>query len=522
MAQQTFLAASAGIPLSSFENYIRGIDSASPQESIKRLALAMQATPNYTAATLALGKAYFAQRDYDRAAATFARIPRSDRRALEAGFFTGLARFNTAKYADAEAAFAYVGSRLPLPEVINNQGVAASRQGRDATAFFQRVVGLDPNDPDYHFNLAVSLLRRRDFAGAQREASLCLKLRPADAEAAQLRDAAAHGTPIAAVTDPAATTDPAAFAPLERIRRTYSEATFRQAAFQLEQMQEAHLATLPPAAQADGYVQQGQAYLSQGLLPEAEQEFQHALVADPSSYVAHAGLAEVRERSGSVDDARAEAEASLRTRPNVPAYLVLARLELQQNALAASAANVNHALEIDPPEQLGPRHAPGTRQPRPVAAVAASDQCRTPPIPPSSSSPSACFCSSWRASAPGRVIPGSVGLLLLLLGVHRLASLPLRPSALLLIGAAVLLLALLLRPRAPLWIGIVSTVALTVSIPRLVDTRAPASPSGVTLWIGALAGLLLGLSSSLLLRIGARARANKYRLHLAAGPDPQE
>ncbi len=112
---------------------------------------------------------------------------------------------------------------------------------------------------------------------------------------------------------------------------------------------------------------------------------------------------------------------------------------------------------------------------------------------------------------PGRVIPGSVGLLLLLLGIHRLTSLPLRPSALLLTGAAVLLLALLLRPQAPWWIGIVSTLALITAIPRLVDTRTPGVTLwGVTLWIGALSGLLLGLSSSLLLRIAARARANKY------------
>ncbi len=357
VAQQTFLAASAGIPLSSFENYIRGIDAAAPQERIKHLSLAVQATPNYAAAALALGKAYFAERDYDRAAATLSRIPRSDRRALEAGFFIGLARFNSAKYAEAETAFAFVASRLPLPEVINNQGVAASRQGRDAAAFFQRIVTSDPTEPDFHYNLAVALLRRHDTAGAQREANACLKLRPTDTEAAQLRDAAARGDSIAlpSETETAATQ----LAPLERIRRTYSEATFRQAAFQLEQMQAAHLATLAPAPRAEAYTQQGEAYLAQGLLPEAEQNFQQAIAADGASYAAHAGLAEVREQSGNPDDARAEAEASLHARPNVAAYLVLARIELQRNALAASADDVGHALHLDPrsTSALGMRQA---------------------------------------------------------------------------------------------------------------------------------------------------------------------
>ena len=58
-----------------------------------------------------------------------AKVPRTDRAALEAGFYLGLAKFNLVKYADAEAAFAFVASRLPLPEIVNNQGVAASRQG---------------------------------------------------------------------------------------------------------------------------------------------------------------------------------------------------------------------------------------------------------------------------------------------------------------------------------------------------------------------------------------------------------
>src|SRR6185312_2084521 len=97
------------------------------------------------------------------------------------------ARFNSGKYADAEAAFAFVASRLPLPEVVNNQGVAASRQGHNAVPLFQRASTADPNDADYHYNLAVSLLRQGDFAGAQREVNQTLKLRPKDSEAAMLK-----------------------------------------------------------------------------------------------------------------------------------------------------------------------------------------------------------------------------------------------------------------------------------------------------------------------------------------------
>lgn len=366
VAQQTFLAASGGVQLSAFENYIRGTDATTPQERMKRLQMAVQTAPNYTAALLALGKAQYADRQYDQAAATLAKILPTDRPALEANFYLGLARFNAAKYAQAESAFAFVASRLPLPEVVNNQGVASSRQGHDATPLFQRASAADPKDPDYHYNVAVSLLRRGDFAGAQPEIDLALKLRPTDTEAAELKTRIAAGRSLAASPKPGTTnpgpggSDQAAkgFDPLERIRRTYSEASFRQAAFQLDQMRAIRMATLPPAEQAVQYAQLGHDYLAQGLIPEAEREFQAAISADSASAAAHAGLAQVRERSGSLDDARHEAEASLKIHPNVDAYLVLARLDLQANRLPESASDVSNALQLEP----GNTAAQGMRQ----------------------------------------------------------------------------------------------------------------------------------------------------------------
>lgn len=369
VAQQTFLAAAGGVPLNSFENYIRGISAASPQEQIKRLQMAVTLTPNYPAALLALGKAQFTQREYDQAAATLAKVPHNDRRALEAGFYLGLARFNSGKYADAEAAFGFVASRLPLPEVVNNQGVAASRQGHNAVPLFQRASTADPNDEDYHYNLAVSLLRQGDFAGAQRAVDEALKLRPTDKEAVMLKERIRSGRslkPSSTASAAPATTSPTAsssddsdFDPLERIRRTYSEASFRQAAFQLDQMRAMRLANLPPAKQAVEYSQSGNEYLTQGLIPEAEQEFQAAIAADPGSAAAHTGLAQIRERTGNTNDARAEAQTSLKLHPTADAYVVLAKIELGAKQMDASAADVSNALKLDPkdPAALAMRQA---------------------------------------------------------------------------------------------------------------------------------------------------------------------
>lgn len=341
VSQQTFLAASAGVKLSAFENYIRGTTAVQPPERVKRLQAAVADAPNYPAALLALGKAQYGQRQYEEAATTLAKVPASDRRALEAGFYRGLARFNQNKYAEAEAAFGFVASQLPLPEVVNNQGVAASRQGKDAAPLFQRASGADPNDPDYHYNLAVALLRRGDTAGATKELTETLRLRPQDAEAKQLQSRVGMGKAAVGSED-------SGFQAVERIRRTFSETSFRQAAFQMDQMRMMRIAALPAPERATQLTDAGREYLQQGLLPEAEQEFQSAIAADPANAGARASLAQVREQSGDTEAAKAEAQASLRLKPNVAAYLVLSRLELRDGQLGAAASDVGNALKLEP------------------------------------------------------------------------------------------------------------------------------------------------------------------------------
>ncbi len=352
VAEQTFLSASAGIRLSAFENYIRGTDALTPAERVKRLEAAVADAPSYSAAELALGKELYAGRDYDQAAATLAKVPLTDRQALEANFYLGLARFNSAKYAEAERAFAFVAARLPLPEVVNDQGVALSRQGKDAAPLFERAVAADPNDPDYHYNLAVADLRKGDFAGALRSVDETLKLHATDNEAVQLRAIISAGR--AAPARPAS-----GFEPTTRLRRTYSEASYRQATFQMDQLRAMRIAALPPAQQASENTQIGRELLAQGLLPDAEQRFNAALAADPNSAAAHLGLAQVREQSGNPEDARTEALAALKGGQNVDAYLILARIDLDKNDLAAAAAELQKAFAMEPRNAaaLNVRHA---------------------------------------------------------------------------------------------------------------------------------------------------------------------
>ncbi|HET7347833.1 MAG TPA: tetratricopeptide repeat protein [Acidobacteriaceae bacterium] len=345
--EQTFLAADRHLHEDAFQAYIQGLVAESPAQQIQHLRDAVRLDPAFPPAWLALGRAYFTDQEYQQAATMLGRLPKNDPSALQADFYRGLAFFYTGNYREAEDAFAFVSTRLPLPEVVNNQGVAASRRGKDGAALFQQAIASDPRDPDYHFNLAVALAHRKDAAGALKELQETLKLRPQDNEAqqfeAQLQDPAAqkpNPDPGHAIGD--------AQGPLERIKRGYSEAGFRQAAFELEQVQQARLTSMPAQERSAALVREGDQFFQRGLVLEAEREYRDALSADGSSALAHAGLAAVRERDGDLDAARREAQTSIQLKPNVPAYLVLARLDMQANQLGAAAGDVGNALQVDP------------------------------------------------------------------------------------------------------------------------------------------------------------------------------
>jgi Tfp pilus assembly protein PilF/TolB-like protein len=366
VAEGTFVAEAAGLRLDGFENYIRGLDEADPAERIRHLRQAVEENPHYAPAWLALGDEYFGDQQFEPAENALGHLPKNDPSALRAEFYRGLSFFYTGSYAKAEDAFAYVATQLPLPEVLNNKGVAASRRGRDGVGFFQRAIAADPHDADYEFNLAVALARKHDVRGAQAALQQALKLRAGDSEAqafaamlkgmpAQTAGSAAPGVQRTAMqTAPQSAGDGEAAGdlqpnlPLERIKRNFNDASFRQAAAAMEAMEAERIASLSPTERAAALTRDGDRYLNQGLLLEAEREYQLAVAADNRNAAAHAGLAAVRQRDGDFDAARQEARTSLSLHPNAPAYVVLGRLDLAAHQLPAAGTDADEALRLDP------------------------------------------------------------------------------------------------------------------------------------------------------------------------------
>ena len=341
VAEETFRAAGSKIHLDAFEQYIRGLSEHDTEERLRHLKKATDLNPDFTAAWLATAKLQFASQQFEQAAVSFSKVTKNDPSALEAAFYRGLSLMFSGNYPRAEDAFAAVARVLPLPEVVNNEAVASSRRGHDAIALFRQAEAADPTDPDYHFNLAVSLHRRGDKAEALSELTQSLKLRPNDSEANALSEAWKSEKPESE-SSPASRPEA-----LERIKRTYNGAAFRQASLMLDQVEEARLAQLPAPERAAKLSSSAREKLNRGLLLEAERGYQAALAADDRSAQAHAGLAEVRERAGDTDAARKEAEAALQRQPNPDAYMVLARLDLAANRLPEAQKEAEEAARLD-------------------------------------------------------------------------------------------------------------------------------------------------------------------------------
>lgn len=335
--KQDFIVETKDIRLDALENYVRGVLAGSNDEKIRRFKEAVRLNPNYSVATLQLAKTYFEERDYASSIVLFSKIPSTDKHAAEASFFLGLAAYYTGDMDRAAEAFRFVADRLPLTEVYNNLGVVESRRGKNTSVDdLERAVQADPTDEDYHFNLAVSLVRSHDTASAIRQLKEALDLRPTDSEAKAYLDAISNAS------------NSSARAPLQRIKRNYDEASYRQLAFAVESAEEVQMSHADSKKHAAMHVDLGKEQLRQGFYEEARNNFRKALALDPDNADAHVGLASVQIALNDLAGARSELDSTLHSQPTPDAYVALGQLDIKENKLDAASQAVTEALRLQP------------------------------------------------------------------------------------------------------------------------------------------------------------------------------
>ena len=133
--------------------------SRTSDERLRHLNKAVALNQDFGQAWMALGREDYPGSSMNEAAAAFAKVGRNDPDALEAGFYRGLSLLFSGSYPEAEQAFAGV-ARSSAGGGSEQRGRGGEPEGRDGSAEFVAAETADPNQADYHFNLAVSLKRR--------------------------------------------------------------------------------------------------------------------------------------------------------------------------------------------------------------------------------------------------------------------------------------------------------------------------------------------------------------------------
>lgn len=338
--KDSFLASAPRVRLDALESYIRGVIATDTAERARRFKEALRINPDYALADYQLGKTYFDAHDYGPAITWLSKVPKDDKNALEANFYLGLAAYYVGTFDRAEEAFDFVASRLPLTEVYNNLGVVQARRGkRTAAKYFEKALEADSRDADYHFNLGLALLKSGDTAGALKQFKEAQLLRPGDSE---IKAAAESGASLsrAGIQPPRI--------PLERIKRNYDEASFRQLSLEIKRVDEMRLSQMDAHTHAMKHVERGRDLLKHGFNDEARKEFREAVTLDASIADAHLGLATTEAAGDDLLTARSEASAALKLQPTAGAYLLLAQIDLKQNNPQAANENIQRALSLEP------------------------------------------------------------------------------------------------------------------------------------------------------------------------------
>ena len=376
-----FSKAQRPLRLDAFEHYIRGLLANEDEPRLRELREAFRLEPAWPDPYFALGQTYFTRNDCANALAFLAHVPPAHGRYVEALFSTGVCRLQLNQPDRAEEVFTSLQNSLTgaanseaktgvsgadLPEVLNNLAIARARRGKTAKAQadLRHAADLDPDEDDYPFNLGLLAMQSGDFsaaAAAFRDASerkpenaedrslLVQSLEKAGkkAEADQERESAAEALGPNALQSVHVDARPDATLRLARIRSELDTTALR-----LEiaaAASRANSAALRVSADSSAsHIRRGRQELTAGHLDSAENEFRGVLRAEPANAAAHRGLGEIRHRSGKLDDAVKELQASLDARDSALVRTMLARIYLEQKKPDLARAEVQRALKLAP------------------------------------------------------------------------------------------------------------------------------------------------------------------------------
>ena len=326
---------------------------------------ALKAYPGFDRARLALCDVYAEQGDHEHALEAVKAVPPDSPWARRARFLAALSLLNMKKYDDAFAGFKALADARPTATVLNNLGIVQIRRGAvtpqtgQPAYYFNKAAEIDPDDPDYFFNLGYAHWLSRDTQAAIYWLREAVRRNPTDGDAHFVLGAALS---VAGSQAEASREKELA----RRLSSTYEQWEKRPPAESvpkgLERLKSdvelPHASrietTLASSGQRDQrelarfYLDRAQRMFEREADREAVAELNRALYLSPYEADAHLLLGRIHLRNGRLHAAIDALKISLWSEETPDAHVVLGEAYVLAKNPQAARAEAERALALDP------------------------------------------------------------------------------------------------------------------------------------------------------------------------------
>ena len=352
-------------PIAAFEDYVKGLLADTPATAVGYLTAALNRYPAFDRARLALWTVYEDQGDHTRALEAVRSVRADSPVTRRARFLEAISQLNLKRYDEAFASFKALLDAKPTATIFNNLGVVQLRRGTVTAAtgqpeyYFNKAAELDPDDPDYFFNLGYAYWMSRDTQATIYWLRETVRRSPADGDAHFVLGAA-----LAAAGNSAEAAREKELA--KRLSSTYEQWDKRAAAEAvpkgLERMKTAvelpHTrrieTTLTDAERRDQrevaqfHLERGRRLFQQENDRDAIAELNRAVYLSPYEAEAHLLLGRIHLRNGRIHEAVDALKISLWSQETADAHVALGEAYLQTKKADAARTEAERALAIDP------------------------------------------------------------------------------------------------------------------------------------------------------------------------------
>lgn len=375
------------VPPRAFESYIKGIMTDDAEKKSAYLQNAMReyekanAGSVYAQAAFELGNLYFAQKNWEKAAATFTRLQKTDAHYAEAAFYAALAFWRTNNLDRALDSLLPLTTQTPLVSVYTNAGAIAAQAARgekrkperekyleQSMTLLKRATESQPNDLTARFNYGYAFFIAGKYAEAADQLRPVIAANPRDGEALFMFSKSLERTgqaEAATAADNEARRYLSSYAKMQtewQRGQTINEVplrlqqSFNRFDFYGAKRIEDTAADNPTGANAQDLLAKAREMYEAGRDDEALPELRRVLTVEPMSAEAYLYIGRIYQRRGDLDAATSALKTAVFwDAKQIDAHILLGKIFLERGDRQTAMTYARNAMQIDPnnPEAIG-------------------------------------------------------------------------------------------------------------------------------------------------------------------------